>query len=339
MNARGRLALAGVAGTGAAWGAAALSDRRAIRADPAYERLAAPLDGRPLDVASADGTRLCAREFGRTEGPTVVLVHGWTCVRRFWTLQIQALAPTARVIAYDLRGHGESEPAAAGDYSVEAEAADLDAVLRAAGADRAVVAGHSLGGMTIVAWAREHAEEVEARLGAAALFNTGMGDLVSESLVIRAPARAAGLRQILGRAFLTAPARLPHHSTPLSRRAIRYIALSSAAGPAAVDFCERMVMACPTEVRASTGATLTRLDLHDAVASLTVPTAVVAGEADRLTPPALARRLAASLPRLEDEVLVPGAGHMIPVSDPDVATKALRRLLRAHAGLHAGAPA
>jgi pimeloyl-ACP methyl ester carboxylesterase len=336
MRRRSRLALAGAAGAGTAWVLAARADRRAVLADPARTRLEKSLPGRPLDVTSRDGTRLCAREFGGADGPAVVLVHGWTCAQAFWTLQIQALAHEARVVAYDLRGHGESEVAASGDYAMEAHAADLEAVLRAARARRPVVAGHSLGAMALIAWARDHAGEVDDRLAATLLVNTGVGDLISESLVLRAPHGAARLRQALGRLLLASSAPLPRRSTPLSHRAIRHLALSPAASPAAVAFCERLVLACPTDVRAACGATLTRLDLFEAVASLTVPTVVVAGEADRLTPPAHARRLAGALPRLHGEALVPRAGHMIPVSDPDAVTEPTRRLLRAHADQPAG---
>ncbi len=336
-----------VAGAGAALAAGAgvarwQADRRAIAADPAGRVLAAPLEGRRLAVTARDGTALNALELGPPDAPLVVLVHGWTCALRFWTCQLQALSGDCRVVAYDLRGHGESERARDRDYSIEAHADDLEAVLAAAARDGepAVVAGHSLGAITLVAWAGRHPDEVAQRLAGAVLVNTGMGDLITESFVLRAPARLDAVRQAVGRTLLSASAPLPKGPTPISHRAVRYVALSPSASPAQVAFCERIVLECPRDVRAANGGTLSRLDLHDAVESLTAPTVVVAGEEDKLTPPPHARRMAQTLPDLVDHVLIPRAGHMAPVSHPDVVTGAIRRLVDRHpAGARAGAGA
>jgi pimeloyl-ACP methyl ester carboxylesterase len=339
MSTRRRLLVAGGAAgaAGAAWAVTLRADRRRVAADPAHDPLWAPFGGRERTVTSADGTELAVREHGPQVGPALVFVHGWTCAQKFWTLQVQGLAPEHRVVTFDLRGHGDSAPATGRDYSIEAHAADLDAVLAAtAGDERAVVAGHSLGAMTIVAWAGGHAEEVDRRLAAAALIDTGMGDLISESLVVRTPKAFDAVSTAVGRVVLSASAPIPG-PTPLSFRAIRHAVLSPSASPAAVAFCEELIMECPADVRAAVGGTLSRLDLRESVAALSVPTVVLAGEADRLTPPAHAERLAETLPELADHIVLPGSGHMSPVSDPDPVTDALRRLVREHAAAPATA--
>jgi pimeloyl-ACP methyl ester carboxylesterase len=322
-----------MAGAAAAWELRRRADRRAIAADPAHEPLHRPLEGRAREVRSADGTALHVEEFGPADGPALVLVHGWTCTLRFWTLQIQAFSPAVRVIAYDLRGHGESAPAAGGDYSVRAHASDLDAVLHATTAEPAVVAGHSLGGMTIVAWAGDHAEEVGDRLAAAALVNTGMGDLISQALVLPTPTALATVRQFAGRAILGANAPLPRRPTPISHRAVRYVALSRTASPAQVAFCERIVLECPRTARGATGGALSTLDLRDAIAHLHVPTVVIAGEHDRLTPPVHAHALADALPDPHELIVLPQAGHMGPVTHPEEVNAPLRALLARHTAL------
>jgi pimeloyl-ACP methyl ester carboxylesterase len=231
-------------------------------------------------------------------------------------------------VAYDARGHGDSEPARAGGYSIDAFGNDLGAVLDATLPEgrRAVVAGHSLGGMTIVDWAGRHRERVPEKLAAAALVATGMGDLISETLVVRTPKPLEEVLRPVSEAILSARGPLPKKPTPLSARIIKYVTMGPRATPAQVAFCEEIILASDNAARAATGASLTKLELYDAVEHLTVPTVVMAGERDKLTPPKHAERLAETLPELVELAIVPGAGHMLPVEAADEVTKRLRRL-------------
>lgn len=324
---RAALGAAALGGAALAWQAQARRDRRAVERDPQRELLTTPSGGREQTVRAADGTELHVERFGDEAAPIVVLVHGWTCQLDFWTRQIQDLSRDHHVIAYDLRGHGRSGRPPGDDHSVQALGDDLQAVLDACvpAGRQAVLAGHSLGGMTVVAWAERHAAASLHRIAAAALLNTGMGDLVTESLVVRLPGPLAGLQQAFGRAFLEAPTATSSRPNPITHRAIRHIALSSTATPAQVAFCERIVLACNPGPRAAFGRTLTKLELYDAVASLDVPTLVVAGTDDRLTPPVHAHRLAQTLPQPTELLTVPG-GHMSPVEQADAVNAALREL-------------
>lgn len=119
--------------------------RKRVVADPDHATFTRPLHGRPLEVEAVDGTRIHAEEFGPGGAPTIVLAHGWIEAMHIWARVIDDLAADLRVIAWDLRGHGRSVEPESGDHSIEAHAADLDAVLEAAlGTDeRAVPAGHS----------------------------------------------------------------------------------------------------------------------------------------------------------------------------------------------------
>src|ERR1700683_2698469 len=129
----GPRALATTAATGAAIGAAVAAQRRHLRAlarDDDYLELTAPLGGRPIQVTSADGTVLHAEAFGPDDAPTLVLAHGWTEALRFWGPVIKRRRRRGlRVVAYDLRGHGRSEPAAGGDYALQRFGEDVEAVL------------------------------------------------------------------------------------------------------------------------------------------------------------------------------------------------------------------
>jgi pimeloyl-ACP methyl ester carboxylesterase len=318
------------AGAGALAGTVLLQQRfrRRIAQDPEQAVLAEPPRGEQLSVTSADGTVLHAESFGPRDGLPVVLAHGWTESLQYWIYQIRALSERGyRVTAYDLRGHGDSEPGADNDYAVERFGEDLEAVLaEVVPADRrALVAGHSLGAMSIAAWAEHH--EVKRRAGAAALINTGVGDLIAEQLLVPVPGVAQAINKTVAvHGFMGSRAPLPRFSTPLTTAAIRYIAFGPAATPAQVAFFERMLIACPPDVRASVGIALSELELHDALPRLTVPTIVIGGEKDRLTPPRHARRIAEMLPDLVRLTLLEDTGHMAPLERHEAVTAALAEL-------------
>jgi pimeloyl-ACP methyl ester carboxylesterase len=86
-----------------------------------------------------------------------------------------------------------------------------------------------------------------------------------------------------------------------------------------------MLVACPPDVRRKAGIAMQDMDLHHVLPRLTVPTLVMAGEDDRLTPPTHARRIAEELPNLHQLVVLPGTGHMGPLERPVEVSDALRR--------------
>lgn len=314
------MAVAGAAAALAAgWVVTQRRDRRAIAADPKGRELFADFGGSPRSVRTSDGTALWARTFGPDDAPTIVMVHGWTCAAEFWKLQVEALEGERRIVTFDLRGHGQSERPPNGTYTIETFAQDLQAVLEAEvpAGERALLVGHSLGAMTIIAWAGDHPELVDERVSAAVLVNTGVGDLISESLVVEGmPDSFAQLERLAGEGLLRARTPIPATSTPLSHRLIRHAVVGPEASPAEVAFCEQLVLSCPADVRGAVGGTLSRLDLKESLADLTVPTLMIAGEKDRLTPPKHAYEMAQALPELLDVVEIPRSGHMSPIESP-----------------------
>jgi pimeloyl-ACP methyl ester carboxylesterase len=318
----------GTAGALAATAGLQAAHMRRIARDPEKEALEEIPRGRTQSVPSADGTALHVEIFGPEDGDTVVLVHGWTEALLYWTYVIRGLEDKGlRVVAYDLRGHGDSAPART-DYAIPRFGEDLEAVLAACVPEgrRAVVAGHSLGAMSIAAWADEH--DVERQVRAAAMLNTGVGDLVAEHLILPVPGIAQALNRTIARhGFLGSRAPLPRFSTPLTYATIRYIAFGPDASPAQVAFFERMLITCPPHVRADIGIAMSDMDLHDALPRLTVPTIVIAGAQDKLTPPSHARRIAEMLPNLRRLTVLENTGHMTPLERPDVVIDALSELI------------
>ncbi|MGW0331251.1 alpha/beta fold hydrolase [Streptomyces sp. NPDC003011] len=295
-------------------------------------RYAPPAPARELTAVSADGARLHVELHGPVDDPdvpVVVLAHGWACSTAFWAAQIRDLAVDHKVVAYDQRGHGRSP--AHPVCTTDALADDLEAVLKAtlAPGERAVIAGHSMGGMTVMAASgraafREHAAAV-------LLCSTGASRLVAESLVI--PIRAGRLRTWLTERVLGSRAPLGP-VTPLARRILKYGTMGPGSAPDMVEACARIVHACPRKVRYAWSEVLGLLDLDHGVRELRVPTAVVVGSADRLTPPAQARALAAALPDCAGIAELPGVGHMTPVEASAPVTGKIRELVTAY--VHVG---
>lgn len=284
-----------------------------------------PAPARELTAVSADGARLHVELHGPVDdpdAPAVVLAHGWTCSTAFWAAQIHDLAAGHRVIAYDQRGHGRSPASPA--CSTDALADDLEAVLAAtlAPGEKAVIAGHSMGAMTLMAAAgrpgfREHAAAV-------LLCSTGSSRLVAEATVV--PIRAGRLSTWLTRRILGSRAPLGP-VTPLALRVLKYGTMGPRSAPDVVGACARIVHACPRRVRHAWSQVLDLLDLDHGVRELRVPAVVVVGTADRLTPPVHARALAAALPRCAGLTELPGLGHMTPMEAPEEVTGKIRELV------------
>ncbi|MEU7056805.1 alpha/beta hydrolase [Streptomyces sp. NPDC046197] len=291
---------------------------------------------RELTVVSADGARLHVEVHGPDDAaaPAVVLAHGWTCSTAFWAAQIRDLAADHRVIAYDQRGHGRSPASSA--CGTDALADDLEAVLAAtlAPGEKAVIAGHSMGGMTVMAASSRPAFLQHA--AAVLLCSTGSSRLVAESTVVPIPAgplRTWLTRHILGSRAPLGPV------TPLARRILKYATMGAGSAPHMVEACARIVHACPRRVRHTWSKVLDLLDLDHGVRELRVPTAVVAGTADRLTPPVHARALAAALPECVGLTELPGLGHMTPVEAPELVTGKIRELVTTYVRADAGSEA
>ncbi|RAJ62438.1 pimeloyl-ACP methyl ester carboxylesterase [Streptomyces sp. Amel2xB2] len=287
-----------------------------------------PPAARELSATSADGARLHVEVHGRDGDPAVVLIHGWTCSTAFWAPVIRELTASGhRVVAYDQRGHGRTPATDGRGYGPSSLADDLCAVLEAAlqPGERAVLCGHSMGAMTLVAAAGR--PELERRAAALLLCNTGTHRLASEARVL--PFRSERGRERAHRQLLLA--RLPLGPvTPVTRKVLKYATMGPDSSPEQTAAVARVVHACRPRERAAWGAVLAKLDIAANVGALTPPTAVVTGTADRLTPPALARELAAELPYCVGLYELPRRGHMAPVETSGEVSGLLRDLVRVH---------
>ncbi len=253
------------------------------------------------------------------EGVTVVLAHGWTLTHASWLPVVERLQARhgVRVVAFDQPGHGLSG-AEWSTPTVHELGEVLHRVLTAvAPRGPLVLAGHSMGGMTIMAWAADHAAELTERVRGVALVATSArvgADRVRlplEGPLMRASAHAPRI----------APGRL------LSTRSQARLLYGREAA-------RETVVPGVTLIRRTALPTMGRwflaLQGHDERAALahlgTVPTRVLVGTADRLTPVSAAWELAHGIRGARLSVL-PGLGHMLTYEAPDTVTDTIGELL------------
>jgi pimeloyl-ACP methyl ester carboxylesterase len=260
-----------------------------------------------------------------TEGPddapvTLVLAHGWTLDTRSWEPVARALTrpgrPPIRVIRYDHRGHGRSQPVPRSEMTIEALADDLAELL----AERVptgpvVLAGHSMGGMTAMALAERHPDLVKERVAGLALVSTASGGLADTTLglsvwmlglVRRGEARLAASKRFDRRRVLS---RRPKVLEP----GARWLLIGRGADKQARVITARCLADCRPSTMVGFRPTLDAHERDEALAVFEgIPTDVLVGTRDKLTPVASSKRIASSAPWAKLTVYG-GAGHMLPL--------------------------
>lgn len=335
MSGRSRAGLVGGAvGLAAAGGAAAAavstrSRRRRSLADPVSPELAAT---HVSTVAAADGVPLVVEEVGARDAPlTVVLVHGFCLAMESWHFQREVLAarPGTRVVLYDQRGHGRSGTPRQASCTIDQLGRDLQEVLgTVVPRGPVVLVGHSMGGMTVMALARQRPDLFAARVVGVGLLSTAADGLALGRLGLSARNPVvAGLRRVSRvRPSLLKLGRAPVDAliSPLLR-AMSYG--DRHLSPAVAQLSETLIAATAVRTIADFLPTLSDHDEHAALPVLAGrPVLVLCGDADRLTPLRQARVIADEIGEA-DLVVAPGAGHLVQLEQPSLVNHALDRLL------------
>jgi pimeloyl-ACP methyl ester carboxylesterase len=237
----------------------------------------------------------------RGDGPPVVFCHGVTLSSRVWAKQFESFpAAGFRAVAFDSRGHGESVAGETG-HSIDNLADDLRSVLEGLDLHDVVLVGHSMGGMAVQAFAIRHPDVLHERVRGLVLQSTASHNLVSDARRVReALERLARFGPDLS-AFMR-----PRNLGFLLAR----IGFGDDPHPSHVEATREMLAACSRDTTRAAGTALLSLDLTAGLPSIDIPTLVLVGTADALTPPRDSRRIADLVPgaRL---VELSGAGHML----------------------------
>lgn len=292
-------------------------------------RLHTEVHGPESPVAGVAGGAAPTKVAGGATAPTIVLVHGWMMRIGFWRAQLADLATQWRVVAYDQRGHGQSELPATGDWSPAALGSDLRTVIDATvpAGQRCVVVGHSMGGMALLALAEADPEAARARLAGSMLISTAANELFRRSALSRNSLLLATIGRpvipwLMGSSGPVGPASdVMFHLT-------RAVSQTPGGDPSLVAEVERMVLDCPATTRARCAETLATLDLSAGIPRVPGPMVVMVGEHDRLTPPRQSAVVAAARPDAE-LVVLPEIGHMAPLEAPEVVNARVAALAEA----------
>ncbi|HET7068051.1 MAG TPA: alpha/beta hydrolase [Nocardioides sp.] len=341
---------AGAAGLAAAGTAYLISRRRQVigRRGAGDDTPFGSLRSDPITVVTEDGVDLHVEidEYAGPKGPkgrrakqapelTVVFVHGYSLSLDSWHFQRAAYRDRVRTVFYDQRSHGRSGRSTPGHATIERLGHDLKTVLdTVAPQGPLVLVGHSMGGMTIIALAEEHPDLFGDRVVGVGLISTTAGALEVHRLLM--PGLPSYVGGQLAQRLVAALAR-GHRTVDGLRRIGRSLALIAtddlAFGddvPASyVDFVDKMLAATPFEVVAEFFPNFASLDKFETVKALSVvPTAIICGTRDKLTPIDHSRRLHE---HITGSVLLEceGAGHMVIMERHDEVNEDLDRLFAA----------
>jgi pimeloyl-ACP methyl ester carboxylesterase len=250
-------------------------------------------------------------------GSPLVLLHGFPLDRRMWDDQVRELSTHCRIITPDLPGFGKStsdQP-----FTIESLADDLRAWLLGLHLLPCVLGGLSMGGYVALAFAQKYADDlrglmlIDTRAEADSLeARKGRAKMIQ---LVRASGPGAVADQMIGR--LLSPGTLEHR-------------------PAIAKRLRKMMEQCPTEtIEHALIAMRDRPDRTAGLASIAVPTLLLVGDADVITPPSAAQAMHQRIPGSTMRI-VSGSGHMSPMEQPSQANQAIEQFLQAIAGKASG---
>ncbi len=262
-------------------------------------------ENEPTDnIVWANGMSFHYLEWGNPGAPLIVMLHGGSQQAHSWDFVSLPLSEHFQIIALDQRGHGDSDWAADGDYSLEAHQADLDSLVQALGLSSFNLIGHSMGGRNSYVWASRHPEKLRSLV----IVDTGP---VAQS---RGRNRIQNFRELPDELdsfeeFADRVQEYTGRSREQTLGALKYSIRRRADGKWSWKYDKLL----RTPGRQAPGWSAERL--WDAVAKITCPTLVVRGGDSDIFADETMQRMRQVIPNC-DTVTVPNAGHLVAGDNP-----------------------
>jgi len=259
-----------------------------------------------MPEVNVNGQSLSYAERGR--GLPLVLVHGFPLDNRIWESQLANLSDKYRVIAPDLPGFGKSQPPKS--FTMQSLADTLHAFLMQIKATPCALAGLSMGGYMTFAYERKYPTTLKALLlvDTKAEADTTDGKAGRNKMI--ETVRTSGSPAI-------AAAMLPKMLSPQSQES----------RPQLVQQVKSIMEACPPQtIEYALSAMRDREDYRDCCPSVALPTLIIVGDADAITPPAVAESMQKSIPHSK-LTIIKGAGHLSTMEQPEQVNQSIRAFL------------
>lgn len=246
---------------------------------------------------------------GPREAMPVVLIHGFPLNHTMWAPQIAALPDKHRVIAYDIRGHGDSD-VGGGQYTMDLFADDLIALLNHLKIEKAVLCGLSMGGYIALRALERNPERVSALVLCDTRSEADSDETKSKRLAAVESIKEKGV-PLFAEGFVKsafAPETFTNH--PGVVKNVKGMILKNSS----LGICGSLLaMAFRTDTTAS-------------LSQIKIPTLIMVGENDQLTPPIASLFMKEKIPQAR-MVVIPGAGHLSNLENPTVFNQRLLSFL------------
>lgn len=246
---------------------------------------------------------------GRKENPSIIFVHGFPFDHSMWNNQVEELKDKYFCVTYDVRGLGAS-PAGDGQYTLESFVDDLESIIQMLKLNSPVLCGLSMGGYISL----RALERIPNKFKAAILCDTRSESDTNEGKLKRAAAikliNTNGVKE-----FVSGFVPNCFSENFMKQNSDIYLAI-----------VERSMASNPIAVKGCLLAMSGRTDTSSSLSTLKIPVLVLCGDDDKLTPPSVMKSMADKIPASKFSI-VPNAGHMSPVENPDFVNKQINSFL------------
>lgn len=276
-----------------------------------------PLRGTSQDLKRFDGTKIHIETFGPSDGPTLVLTHGWSMNSTEWYYSKGHLTNRFRLIVWDLPGLGGSAQPRDRDLALEQMASDLAAVLSLTEGRPVVLVGHSIGGMINLTFCRLHPELLGSKVAGVVQIDTTYTNPVRTtknsrlSLVLQKPLAEPLLHAMVPLSPFIRVANWFSYAEGLTSERNAHSSFAGAETRGQVDLVSRSQSQASPAVVARGTLAMFHWDATDVLPRIKVPVLILVGQQDTTTLPSASEHMHSAIPTSQLQTMRPGAHYSL----------------------------